>query len=226
MKKINFYGRRRGRPLTPDRQNLFDQVMPQVEIQLDDSTHFIDMSTLFDDANKELRMEIGFGGGEHLAHQAKLHPHINFIGCEVFLNGVASLVRYVAEQSIENISIYDDDVHTLFPKLPDHCLSRLYILFPDPWPKKKHFKRRIIREENLHIFHRLLKPGGKLMLATDDLSYAEWMFDHLTNCPLFYLPQDCLENCTTPLDNWIETRYQTKAVSQGRSTFYFVAESL
>lgn len=226
MKKINFYGRRRGRPLTPDRQTLFDQVMPQVEIQPDESSQFIDLSTLFDDIERDLWMEIGFGGGEHLAHQAQLHPHINFIGCEVFLNGVASLVRYIAEQSLENINIYDDDVHTLFPKLPYHCLRRLYILFPDPWPKKKHFKRRIIREENLQIFHRLLKPQGKLILATDDLSYAEWMFDHLTVSPLFHFPQDRLEQCTTPHDNWIETRYQAKAISQGRSTFYFVADAL
>jgi len=139
----------------------------------------LDPFALFAAKPRQIELEIGFGGGEHLAACAAQRPDTGFIGCEPFINGVASLLGHIDNQKLENIRIYPNDARTLLDALPDACLARIFILFPDPWPKARHEKRRFIGPENLPHLARALQKGGEMHLATDDVKLAGWMFAHM-----------------------------------------------
>ncbi len=165
---------------------------------------------------EETWLEIGFGGGEHLAHQAELHPDINFIGAEPFINGIAKLLALIEEKRLANIRIYDGDARYLIEALPDASLDRIYLLYPDPWPKARHAKRRFVNAETLAHFHRLLKPAGLFLFASDIADYVDWTRQHVASHGGFVEQGDPQE----PFENWIETRYEVKAVREGRTTRY------
>ena len=129
--------------------------------------------------DRETWVEIGFGGGEHLAHQAALNPHVDFIGAEPFVNGVAKLLAFVAEKGLGNIRIHDGDVRYLLEALASCCLTRIYLLYPDPWPKLRHHKRRLVNPETIAEFHRLLRPGGHFIFASDIADYVGWTRTHI-----------------------------------------------
>lgn len=158
-------------------------------------------------------MEIGFGGGEHLAHQAKSHPEIGFIGSEPYLNGVASLLDHAERDGLRNIRIQPDDVRPLMARLPDASIDRLFILFPDPWPKNRHHRRRIVGPETIPEFARILRDDAILRLASDHPGYVEWMLRHLGQDDSFEWlarrPSDWRER---PTDQ-IRTRYEAKALA-------------
>jgi tRNA (guanine-N7-)-methyltransferase len=160
---------------------------------------------------------VGFGGGEHLAWQAANHPDIGVIGGEVFLNGIASLLGHIDRQAINNVRIFAEDVRRLFPALPDACLQRVFVLFPDPWPKKRHADRRFVGQSNLDELARLMEDGAELRIATDDETYKEWAQTQMAARPDF-------ENVTVdPLvkaEDWPATRYETKAREQGRQPIF------
>jgi tRNA (guanine-N7-)-methyltransferase len=161
-------------------------------------------------------LEIGFGGGEHLAHQAELHPDINFIGAEPFVNGVAKLLALIEEKRIGNIRIHDGDARELLDRLPDLSLERIYLLYPDPWPKARHNKRRFVSTETVSQIHRLLKPQGLFLFASDITGYVDWMLHLVSTHGGFSQEGDPAQ----PFADWIETRYEAKAKREGRPPCY------
>ena len=173
------YSRRRGHRLRPGRRRLLSQRLPEVELALPESGQ-IDPAPF---AGRSLWLEIGFGAGEHLAAQAAAHPEILLIGCEPYVDGVARLLAQAETLGLANLRVVVDDARLLLQALPDRCLERIFVLFPDPWPKTRHHKRRIVNPSTAVQFARLLRPGGELRLATDDMSYARAMLLALATRP-------------------------------------------
>jgi tRNA (guanine-N7-)-methyltransferase len=204
-KRYQFYGRRSGKTLRRHHLQLMEELLPKLRVDLNNPFPVGDV-----------RLEIGFGGGEHLAHQAALFPDVNFIGAEPFRNGVAKLLALIEEKAIGNIHIHDDDVRYLLEKLPRASLSRIYVLYPDPWPKKRHHERRIVNAETLKQFHALLKPDGLFLFASDIDDYIGWTLRECRDHGGFALER----NSTEPFENWLQTRYEAKAKREGRETRY------
>ena len=212
------YGRRRSKRLRPGRRRLLAERLPEIQLVLPESGR-IDPATLFGDP-RPLWLEIGFGGGEHLAAQAAAHPDRGLIGCEPYISGVARLLALAEAQELANLRLVVDDARLLLEALPDACLERIFVLFPDPWPKARHHKRRLVNRATAAQFARLLQQGGELRLATDDMGYARAML--LALLPVHELcwqaerPSDWR---TRPAD-WPPTRYEEKAQSAGRRCVY------
>lgn len=216
-RKRTFYGRHRGRALRPGRKALFESLLPRLTIALPEPGG-LDPAALFSPGAplRDVWLEIGFGGGEHLAAQACAHPDTGFIGCEPFSGGLASMLSKIQDKGMANIRLYPDDARELIQALPDGCLGRVFVLFPDPWPKKRHHKRRIICTATLDLLAKVMKGGAELRLASDDADYVRWMLDHTLRHPAFEWlarrPSDWRERSA----DWPATRYEAKALSQGR----------
>lgn len=215
---LRYYGRRKGKPLKAGREGLLESLLPRLRIEQPKGP--FDPAGLFGFKPTAIRLEIGFGGGEHLAAQAADNPTIGFIGSEVFLNGVASLLRHVGAANLANVRVFDQDVRFLLPHLPDAGFSRISLLFPDPWPKNRHAKRRFISPENLQEFARLLKDGGELRVASDHPVYQRWTLQHAA------VHNDFRWTATGP-DDWrvrpvdsAPTRYEGKALAAGRTPVF------
>ena len=213
------YGRRKGHRLRPGRQRLLDEVLPELQVSLPEGGP-LDPASLFAHRPERVWLEVGFGGGEHLAAQAAAHPEIGLIGCEPFISGVARLLSLIQAQGLTNIRLFTDDVRLLMQALPGGCLERIFVLFPDPWPKTRHHKRRIVNAASAAEFARLLQPGGEVSLATDDMGYARAMLLALRGQPELQWqakrPADWRER---PPD-WPMTRYESKALAAGRACVY------
>lgn len=210
------FGRRRGRRLRPTKQGLFDTLLPKLTLALPESGT-LDLHALFP-KQTEYWLEIGFGGGEHLAHQASLSPQAGIIGCEPYINGIADLLKHINDHQIPNISIFQDDARLLMDTLPDASLSRVFILYPDPWPKIRHHKRRLVSTELLNTLARIMQSGAQLRLATDHSDYCTWMLERLLTHPAFtWTAKDC-NDWLSPWSDWISTRYEQKALA-GRPTY-------
>ena len=211
-----FYGRRRGRPLRAGMERLMAERLEALSIDPDALPTPIDPRDFFSSRPQQVWLEIGFGAGEHLSWQAKTHPDVGILGFEPFLNGVASLLRHVEDLGLENVRVHPDDARPVLDGLADGSVDRIFVLFPDPWPKVRHHFRRIIQTETLDTFARLLRPGGELRMASDDMPYVRWMLERATRHPAF---QWCAEG---PADwrerpsDWPETRYEAKARKAGR----------
>ncbi len=170
---------------------------------------------------REVWLEIGFGGGEHLAHHAARHPDVGFIGVEPYLTGVAKLLGRIEREGLRNVRILVEDARLLLPLLPDASIARLFVLFPDPWPKKRHHKRRIVNRQTVAEFARILAPGGEARFATDDPGYARWMLEALLGEPRFeWTAETARDWRRRPAEDWPETRYEAKARAQGRCPVY------
>ncbi len=211
------FGRRKGRPLRARRVQLMSELLPTIEISIP-ATGKLVPEDLFPSPIRELWMEIGFGGGEHLAAQAQAHPEIGFVGCEPFINGVASLLAHVDTQKLNNIRVYPDDARHVLDALPEGSLARCFVLFADPWPKKRHASRRFIGAENLDRLARVLRPDGELYLATDVESLAAWMRERASEHPSFV----CLHDSAEPPAAWVPTRYEQKGRAAGRQSVYMI----
>lgn len=217
---LRSYGRRHGRKLRASRTNLISTLLPRLLISLPPEMQLLPLDILFPNAQAPLWFEIGFGGGEHLVEQARQHPDINFIGCEPYINGMASLLSRIDKEKLANIRLYDGDARLVLERLPEASVERLFILFPDPWPKARHHKRRIICQDSLTLFHRKLKPQGLLRIATDHEAYGAWMLEHLlTFGKLTWNAKTC-SNWKNPPPDWVRTRYQAKAEAEGRKTLF------
>ncbi len=214
----HFYGRRKGMPLRKARAESLARVLRDFSIPPEIlKEEVIDPSALFGAfRSQEIRFEIGFGNGEHLVTQAQQNPGIGFIGCEPFVNGVSAAAKQVAEHDLNNIRFYADDALPLLEKFTSGSLDRIFLLFPDPWPKTRHHKRRFIQSDTVALFARLLKSGGLLRLATDDRNLAEWMLIHTVQNPDFLWKNFADGNWDAAPGDWTETRYQQKAAQQGR----------
>lgn len=215
-----FYGRRRGRRLRPWREQLFDEALPRHSLILPEGAAALDPAALFGAPADALWIEVGFGGGEHLAAQAKAHPGTSFIGFEPFVNGVASLLRHLEEGQLGNVRVHADDARPVLERLPDASVDRFFLLFPDPWPKKRHHFRRFIQPETVGLLARLLKDGAELRIASDDMGVARWMLAHVTEHPDFEWLARRPADWRDPPADWVQTRYEGKALAQGRRPVY------
>lgn len=227
-----FYGRRHGRPLRAKLQSLVETLLPKLRVDLPEKTgERLDLTALFPGQSasesqaevsekSEFWLEIGFGGGEHLAWQAAHNPKVGFLGAEYFFNGIASLLRHIDDRRLENLRIYDGDVRDLLPRLSDASLARVFILFPDPWPKSRHNKRRLIQDDTLGELARVVKDGGELRIATDDPDYLRWSLEHLMRSQDFTWTAESAADWRSRPEDWTETRYERKAIEAGRTPAY------
>jgi len=175
--ELRFYGRRKGKKLHAARQDAYDTFLPEVRIALPEGTEPVDPQVFFPEKMKDIHLEIGFGTGENLLHFARNNPDTGFIGCEPFINGVASLCKDIREHNIKNIRIWPDDARLLTARLKPQSLGCCFILNSDPWPKKRHHKRRFVQKETLDELHGLLKPGAALRMSSDHPGLAQWQFE-------------------------------------------------
>jgi tRNA (guanine-N7-)-methyltransferase len=217
---FQFYGRRKGRPLRKGRQFLFDELLPRITIPIDVGST-IDPATLFTPPKRAVWLEIGFGGGEHLAHQAANHPDIGFLGCEVFEAGIAMGLSHIAERKLENVRLHPEDARLLLGALQPQSLDRVFLLFPDPWPKRRYAKRRFVNRGNLDRLAELIAPGGELRIASDDQTYIEWTLSHVPIHPEFQWTAQSPADWQQRYADAIETRYEKKAREAGRVPHFF-----
>jgi tRNA (guanine-N7-)-methyltransferase len=209
------WGRRQGPGLKPARRKLLDERLPGLRITLPERG-MLDPTSLFPGPMQGFRLEIGFGGGEHLAAQAAAHRAVGFLGVEPFMDGVGKLVAEVDAALLDNVRILPDDARLLLRVLPDRCLERIDVLFPDPWPKLRHNKRRIVNRQTVPEMARVLRPGGELRLATDITDYARWMLEATLAEPrLVWMAERADDWRVAPADH-VATRYQAKAEREGR----------
>ena len=209
------YGRAKGKKLRAHQSELMDSLLPRLEVDL----QALRQGSLFE-PGRELWLEIGFGGGEHLLARAAENPDVGFIGCEPFVNGVAKLLAGVEAAGLENIRVRMDDATALIESAPDAAFSRIYLLYPDPWPKRRQQKRRFVSEANIAALARALKPGGELRFATDIDDYAGWTLRRLLASPLFVWQAETADDWRTPWEGWAPTRYEAKARAAGRGSAY------
>jgi len=215
---LQSFGRRRGRKLRANREELVESLLPKLLIRLPDGT--LDPATLFIKPKNPLWFEIGFGGGEHLVEQARRNPQCNFLGCEPYINGVAKLLSAIDKDKLDNIRLYDGDARLLLERLPDASIERMFILFPDPWPKARHHKRRIISQTTLTLLHKKIIAGGMLRLATDHVEYGAWMLEQLQAFKKFSWMARNAEDWNEAPADWVVTRYQQKAAGEGRNPLF------
>jgi len=214
-----FFGRRSGKRLHKGQDRLFREVLPELEISLGDKP--LDLATLFPGKSRFV-LEIGYGGGEHLAREALTHPATGFIGAEVFSGGIAKMIEAIKTERIDNIRLFTDDALKLLLKLPDAALDEVFLLYPDPWPKTRHHKRRFVSPTTLGELARVLKPGGTFRFATDIEDYANWTLAHIGRAPAFRFEAGAPGSWHTPYPGWQPTRYEDKARLEGRvRSFYF-----
>jgi tRNA (guanine-N7-)-methyltransferase len=215
VRERTLYGRRRGKKLRDGQQSLLEQLLPRLTLGVPPEPAKIDLAQAFGGISPPdgIWLEVGFGAGEHLVWQAKEHPGVGLIGCEPYINGVAKCLAHIERERLENIRLFTDDARLVMNALPDQSLSRAFVLFPDPWPKSRHHKRRFVQRDNLDILARLLKPGAELRLATDDPSYLPWMVEHACTHPAFeWLAERPADWRGRPAD-WPPTRYETKRIA-------------
>jgi tRNA (guanine-N7-)-methyltransferase len=216
------YGRRKGKTLKPKHRALLAEdlgplSLPGVSPRDNPERAPIDPEEFA--AGRPLWLEIGFGGGEHLVHQAAANPGVALIGCEPFINGVAMLLAKVRDAGVDNLRLYPGDVRDLFDVLPDACLARAFLLYPDPWPKLRHHRRRFVTPEYLHPLSRVMRPGAILRIATDIPDYVRQTMEEVPQAGFIPLNPEP-EDWHAPWDDWISTRYEQKALREGRTPHY------
>ncbi|MGO4524490.1 tRNA (guanosine(46)-N(7))-methyltransferase TrmB [Microvirga sp. 2MCAF35] len=211
-----FFGRRKGKKLRSGQDELVQKLLPAIRVVPGGAP-----SGRFPDPQaRETWLEIGFGGGEHLAAQARVHRDVNFIGCEPFVNGMAKLLAVIEQERLDNVRVWDDDVTDLLPTLPDGSFDRVYILYPDPWPKRRQRKRRLVSDETLEGLARVMKPGAELRFASDIDDYIGWVLARALRSPHFRWTATRAEDWRKPYEGWPGTRYEAKAIREGRVPSY------
>jgi tRNA (guanine-N7-)-methyltransferase len=217
---LRSYGRRRARAPSARQQALWREVLPRVAVP-DDAWALADVRALFAPPASEVWLEIGFGGGEHLTWQAKAHPQVGLIGCEPFEDGVIKLLAAIERERLANVRVCAGDARPLLRRLPEASLGRVFILFPDPWPKKRHHKRRIVSAATLAEIARVLRPGGELRIATDVGAYAGAILGVARCCPQLRWTAQGPQDWRLRPPDWPQTRYEAKAVAAGRRCYFF-----
>lgn len=214
-----FFGRRKGKALRAQQVELLDTMLTDRKLDLSVAAPAA-VADLFPAPVKSIRLEIGFGGGEHLIHRAVEQPETGFIGVEPFVNSMAKLLAKIEEQDADNIRLYDNDATQVLDWLPDQCIDQIDLLYPDPWPKKKHWKRRFVSQVNLSRFHRVLKSNGRFCFASDIDTYVNWTLEHCRDHGGFEWLAKNAADWLTPFPTWPGTRYEAKAKREGRSSAY------
>jgi tRNA (guanine-N7-)-methyltransferase len=211
------YGRSSGHKLRKSQQELVDQLLPAISVPAEGP---VDSVSLFGE-DRPLHFEIGFGSGEHLAFRADLLPDHGFIGCEPFLNGVATALTHIRDQRLANVRLWNNDALDVLRRIPDGALTMVYLLHPDPWPKARHAKRRMVNDGPLDLIAAKLKPGGEFRLGTDDPTYCRWSMMVMNRRRDFQWLAERPSDFLVRPGGWPETRYEAKARRQGREVWYF-----
>jgi tRNA (guanine-N7-)-methyltransferase len=217
--RSRLYGRHKGRPLSPRRTALLADAYPQLAVDLTRPAP-ARLSELFPHDPARVMLEVGFGGGEHLLAAAARDPDAGFIGVEPFVNGMAKAVAGVIDRGLTNVRLFDGDASELLAWLPASSLAGVDLLYPDPWPKRRHWKRRFIGPANLDRLARVLASGGLLRVASDIPAYVEWTLAHLQRRPDFMWAAEGADDWRLPFAGWIPTRYEQKAKRAGRVPTY------
>jgi tRNA (guanine-N7-)-methyltransferase len=217
----SFFGRRKGKTLKPRQREALERVLPGLEIDVSVPSPE-SLPSLFPVPVHEVCLEIGFGGGEHLLHEARSRPDVGFIGVEPFRNGLAKAALAIGDEGLRNIRLFGRDAVVLLDWLPPSSLVRVDLLFPDPWPKLRHWKRRFVNSANLDRIARCLKPGGLFRFASDSESYVRWTLNEVERHGQLVWTAARPEDCRRPWPGWPGTRYEAKAVAAGSRPAYLV----
>jgi tRNA (guanine-N7-)-methyltransferase len=215
-----FFGRRVGQRLRPGQQDHIETLLPKLRLPEGPLT---DVAALFPLAVREVRLEIGFGGAEHLIAAARENPDVGFIGCEPFINGLAKALAAISAQGLSNIRLWDADAAPLLRRLPEASLARVDLFYPDPWPKRRQRKRRFVSDATLDAIARVLRDGGEFRFASDIDDYVGWTLSRLADCPTLDWNAEKASDWLTPHEGWVRTRYEAKAILAGRVPGYISA---
>lgn len=216
--ELRFYGRRKGKKMRSQRLDGIDTVYPLVRISLPDAV--VDPRGFFDTPVTAVWLEVGFGNGEHLLHHALQNPDIGLIGCEPFINGIAALCAEIKAHDVRNIRIFGDDARLLLPHMSDGSIARAFVLNSDPWPKRRHAKRRFIQKETLDELHRLLQEGAELRLSSDHPVLIDWQLHQTYFHGGFDWHANSAADWRTRPADLPPTRYQQKGLREGRETAF------
>ncbi|MBC7950694.1 MAG: tRNA (guanosine(46)-N7)-methyltransferase TrmB [Rhodospirillaceae bacterium] len=214
-----FYGRRAGKRLRASALGLMETLLPRFAIAVPGQGETLEPKDLFPRKVEQVWLEVGFGGGEHVAAQAGLHPEMGIIGCEPFKNGIASLLGHLNGSDMDNVRIFPEDVRQLLPAFPEASLGRVFVLFPDPWPKKRHCDRRFIGRPNLDLLARVMEDGAELRVASDDPVYQAWATEQLRGHEAFEEVLVTTDRTQLP-DDWPATRYELKCLAENAPVFF------
>ena len=211
----SFFGRLKGKKLRPGQEEAINFLLPELLYKPEQT-----LEANFIRPYQAYQIEIGFGGGEHLLFQARNNPDTAFIGCEPFINGMAKLLSRIREEKLENIRLWNRDAAELLPKLPENRFEKAYLLYPDPWPKRRQRKRRFLSDVTIPMLARILFDGAEFRFATDIDDYAGWGLMRLNRSPFFIWEAEKAEDWQKPWKDWPGTRYEAKALKEGRPPSY------
>ncbi|HEY0146925.1 MAG: tRNA (guanine(46)-N(7))-methyltransferase TrmB [Methylovirgula sp.] len=212
------YGRRKGKKLSALQVNLRETLLPR--LALDPAQPIMSAPCLFPNAPRDIWLEIGFGGGEHLAAEAAAHPDEGFIGCEFFENGVVKVLTLIAHKDLDNVRLYQGDAGAIVDALPQQSLAGAYLLYPDPWPKRRQRKRRFLSDTMLKRLARIMRPGAEIRFATDIDDNSGWTLARVSESPDFEWRAQSARDWREPWPGWASTRYEAKALAAGRAPVY------
>ena len=215
----SFFGRRKGHKLRIHQADLIAHLLPQLALDIG-SPAPADLSDLFDDGIETIRLEIGFGGGEHLIAEAQAFPDIGFIGCEPYVNGMAKILTQIESVNVKNIRLYAGDAAELVAWAPRQSMARIDLIHPDPWPKRRHWKRRFVQDATVAAMARILKPQGEFRFVSDIDDYCAWTLAHLLRSPDFFWTAERAADWHLPWSGYTMTRYGRKAEREGRKAAY------
>ena len=216
-----FFGRRKGHKLRPNQQRLIDTLLPRLAVDLAQPAP-PELKALFPVPVSDVQLEIGFGGGEYLTSQAQSEPNKGFIGVEPFVNGMAKALTAIESKSLRNVRLHFDDAADLIGWLPEHSLARIDLIHPDPWPKRRHWKRRFVQDEMVTRLARALRPGGEFRFVTDIADYAAWTLQRLLRSRDFEWTAECADDWRKPWPGFLQTRYNVKAERQDRAACFLI----
>jgi tRNA (guanine-N7-)-methyltransferase len=215
----SFFGRRKGHKLRSHQADLIENLLPHLSIDIGMPCPG-ELGTLFDSLAEDIRLEIGFGGGEHLIAEALAHPHTGFIGCEPYVNGMAKILSAIEAHHIANIKLFAGDAVELLAWAPPQSLDRIDLIHPDPWPKRRHWKRRFVQDANVAAMARVLKPSGEFRFVCDIDGYVAWTLAHLARAPDLVWTAERADDWRLPWPDYTMTRYGRKATREGRRAAY------
>ena len=215
----SFFGRRKGHKLRLHQTELIDHLLPRLALDIGKPCP-PDLAALFDPPADDVRLEIGFGGGEHLIAEAQAYPRTGFIGCEPYVNGMAKILTQIEAHNIGNIRLFAGDAAELLAWAPPHSLARIDLIHPDPWPKRRHWKRRFVQDATVAVMARILKADGEFRFVSDIDDYCAWTLAHLFRAPEFSWTAEQASDWRLPWSGYTMTRYGRKAEREGRRAAY------
>ena len=216
-----FFGRRKGHKLRPNHARLIDTLLPRLAVDLTAPAP-AGLQSLFPDAIGNVQLEIGFGGGEYLIAKAEREPQTGFIGVEPFVNGMAKALAAIEGKGLRNVRLHFDDAIDLIAWLPDKSLARIDLVHPDPWPKRRHWKRRFVQDDMVARLARILRPGGEFRFVTDIADYAAWTLQRLVRSPDFEWTAECADDWRQAWPGFLQTRYHVKAAREERASCFLI----